>query len=66
MNVVQELLIKVSNDPEPLKCDKLGDGARVYGREVKTIAKFFQWTHPESLRPEKARNVRLNVNFILF
>lgn len=65
MNIAQELLNDVNDDPDLLKRVITGDETWVYGYDVETKAQSSQWKHPESPRPKKARQVRSNVKVLL-
>jgi len=64
VEVSQESLNEVSNDPELLKHIMTGDEMWVYGYDIETKTQSSQWKHPESPRPKKAQ-VRSNVKVLL-
>lgn len=65
MNIAQELLNEVNDDPELLKRVITGDETWVYGYDIETKAQSSQWKLPEEPRPKKARQVRSNVKVLL-
>ena len=65
MNIAQEMLNDVNDDPDLLKKVITGDESWVYGYEVETKAQSSQWEHTKSTRPKKARQVRSNVKVLL-
>ncbi|UYV60623.1 hypothetical protein LAZ67_1001697 [Cordylochernes scorpioides] len=65
MNIANEMLDSVRNDPNLLQRVITGDKAWVYGYDVETKAQSSQWKLPHEPRPKKARQVRLNVKVLL-
>ncbi|UYV81522.1 hypothetical protein LAZ67_20001424 [Cordylochernes scorpioides] len=65
MNIANEMLDSVRNDPNLLQRVITGDEAWVYGYDVETKAQSSQWKLPHELRPKKARQVRSNVKVLL-
>lgn len=65
MDIAQELLNEVNDDPELLKRVITGDETWVYGYDVETKAQSSHWKLPEEPRPKKARQVRSNVKVLL-
>ena len=65
MNIAQEMLNDVNDDPDLLKRVISGDESWVYGYDVETKAQSSQWKHTELPRPKKARQVRSNVKVLL-
>ncbi|UYV60632.1 hypothetical protein LAZ67_1001722 [Cordylochernes scorpioides] len=65
MNIANEMLDSVRDDPNLLKRVITGDEAWVYGYDVKTKAQSSQWKLPHEPRPKKARQVRSNVKVLL-
>ncbi|XP_029665557.1 uncharacterized protein LOC115236955 [Formica exsecta] len=65
MDIAQELLNEVNDDPELLKRVITGDETWVYGYDVETKAQSSQWKLPEEARPKKACQVRSNVKVLL-
>ena len=65
VDIAQELLNEVNNDPELLKTVITGDETWVYGYDVETKAQSSQWKLPEESRPKKIRQVRSNVKVLL-
>ncbi|UYV85014.1 hypothetical protein LAZ67_X004253 [Cordylochernes scorpioides] len=59
MNIANEMLDSVRNDPNLLQRVITGDEAWVYGYDVETKAQSSQWKLPHEPRPKKARQVRL-------
>ncbi|UYV71381.1 hypothetical protein LAZ67_8002859 [Cordylochernes scorpioides] len=65
MNIANEMLDSVRDDPNLLQRVIIGDEAWVYGYDVETKAQSSQWKLPHEPRPKKARQVRSNVNVLL-
>ncbi|UYV62214.1 hypothetical protein LAZ67_1008240 [Cordylochernes scorpioides] len=65
MNIVNEMLDSVRDDPNLLQRVITRDEAWVYGYDVKTKAQSSQWKLPHEPRPKKARQVRSNVKVLL-
>ncbi|UYV63862.1 hypothetical protein LAZ67_2005848 [Cordylochernes scorpioides] len=65
MNIANEMLDSVCDDPNLLQRVITGDEAWVYGYDVKTKAQSSQWKLPHEPRPKKARQVRSNVKVFL-
>ncbi|UYV78678.1 hypothetical protein LAZ67_16002354 [Cordylochernes scorpioides] len=65
MNIANEMLDSVRDDPNLLQRVITGDEAWVYGYDVETKAQSSQWKLPHELRPKKARQVRSNVKVLL-
>lgn len=65
MDIAQELLNIVNDDPDFLKKVITGDESWVYGYDIETKAQSSQWKRPEEPRPKKARQVRSNVKVLL-
>lgn len=65
MNIAQELLNDVNNDPSLLERVITGDETWVYGYDVETKAQSSTWKHSTSPRAKKARQVRSNVKVLL-
>ncbi|UYV72185.1 hypothetical protein LAZ67_9002124 [Cordylochernes scorpioides] len=65
MNIANEMLDSVRDDPNLLQRVITGDEAWVYGYDVKTKAQSSQWKLPHEPRPKKARQVRSNVKVLL-
>ncbi|UYV72461.1 hypothetical protein LAZ67_9003248 [Cordylochernes scorpioides] len=65
MNIANEMLDSVRDDPNLLQRDITGDEAWVYGYDVETKAQSSQWKLPHEPRPKKARQVRSNVKALL-
>ncbi|UYV61163.1 hypothetical protein LAZ67_1003663 [Cordylochernes scorpioides] len=65
MNIANEMLDSVRNDPNLLQRVITGDEAWVYGYDVETKAQSSQWKLPHEPRPKKARQVRANVKVLL-
>ncbi|UYV84067.1 hypothetical protein LAZ67_X001053 [Cordylochernes scorpioides] len=65
MNIANEMLDSVRDDPNLLQRVITGDEAWVYGYDVETKAKSSQWKLPHEPRPKKARQVRSNVKVLL-
>ena len=63
--VAQDLLDTTSTDPEFLNTVITGDESWVYGYDPETKAQSSQWKHPESPRPNKARQVRSKIKVLL-
>ncbi|UYV80715.1 hypothetical protein LAZ67_19001522 [Cordylochernes scorpioides] len=66
MNIANEMLDSVRDDPNLLQRVITGDEAWVYGYDVETKAQSSQWKKlPHEPRPKKARQVRSNVKVLL-
>ncbi|UYV64514.1 hypothetical protein LAZ67_3001065 [Cordylochernes scorpioides] len=65
MNMANEMLDSVRDDPNLLQRVITGDVAWVYGYDVGTKAQSSQWKLPHEPRPERARQVRSNVKVLL-
>ncbi|UYV79244.1 hypothetical protein LAZ67_17001721 [Cordylochernes scorpioides] len=65
MNIANEMLDSVRDDPNLLQRDITGDESWVYGYDVETKAQSSQWKLPHEPRPKKARQVRSNVKVLL-
>ncbi|UYV76739.1 hypothetical protein LAZ67_14001920 [Cordylochernes scorpioides] len=65
MNIANEMLDSVRDDPILLQRVITGDEAWVYGYDVETKAQSSQWKLPHEPRPKKARQVRSNVKVLL-
>ncbi|UYV73009.1 hypothetical protein LAZ67_10001506 [Cordylochernes scorpioides] len=65
MNIANEMLDSVHDDPNLLQRVITGDEAWVYGYDVETKAQSSQWKLPHEPRPKKARQVRSNVKVLL-
>ncbi|UYV63726.1 hypothetical protein LAZ67_2005445, partial [Cordylochernes scorpioides] len=65
MNIANEMLDSVGDDPNLLQRVITGDEAWVYGYNVETKAQSSQWKLPHEPRPKKARQVRSNVKYLL-
>ncbi|UYV78553.1 hypothetical protein LAZ67_16001984 [Cordylochernes scorpioides] len=65
INIANEMLDSVGDDPNLLQRVITGDEARVYGYDVETKAQSSQWKLPHEPRPKKARQVRSNVKVLL-
>ncbi|UYV77594.1 hypothetical protein LAZ67_15001657 [Cordylochernes scorpioides] len=65
MNIANEMLVSVRDDPNLLQRVITGDEAWVYGYDVETNAQSSQWKLPHEPRPKKARQVRSNVKVLL-
>ncbi|UYV63933.1 hypothetical protein LAZ67_2006053 [Cordylochernes scorpioides] len=65
MNIANEMLDSVRDDPNLLQRVITGDEAWVYGYDVETKAQLSQWKLPHEPRPKKARQVRSNVKVLL-
>ncbi|UYV78187.1 hypothetical protein LAZ67_16000409 [Cordylochernes scorpioides] len=65
MNIANEMLDSVCDDPILLQRVITGDEAWVYGYDVETKAQSSQWKLPHEPRPKKARQVRSNVKVLL-
>ena len=65
MNIANEMLDSVRDDPNLLQRVITGDESWVYGYDVETKAQSSQWKLPHEPRPKKARQVRSNVKVLL-
>ncbi|UYV79212.1 hypothetical protein LAZ67_17001536 [Cordylochernes scorpioides] len=65
MNIANEMLASVRDDPNLLQRVITGDEAWVYGYDVETKAQSSQWKLPHEPRPKKVRQVRSNVKVLL-
>ncbi|UYV78964.1 hypothetical protein LAZ67_17000510 [Cordylochernes scorpioides] len=65
MNIANEMLDSVRDNPNLLQRVITGDEAWVYGYEVETKAQSSQWKLPHEPRPKKAHQVRSNVKVLL-
>ncbi|UYV78130.1 hypothetical protein LAZ67_16000210 [Cordylochernes scorpioides] len=65
MNIANEMLDSVRDDPNLIQRVITGDEAWVYGYDVETKAQSSQWKLPHEPRPKKARQVRSNVKVLL-
>ncbi|UYV68774.1 hypothetical protein LAZ67_6000819 [Cordylochernes scorpioides] len=65
MNIANEMLDSVRDDPNLLQRVITGDEAWVYGYDVETKAQSSQWKLPHEPRPKKARQARSNVKVLL-
>ncbi|UYV72414.1 hypothetical protein LAZ67_9003006 [Cordylochernes scorpioides] len=65
MNIANEMLDSVRDDPNLLQRVITGDEAWVYGYDVETKAQSSQWKLPHEPRPKKARQVQSNVKVLL-
>ncbi|VEN48760.1 unnamed protein product [Callosobruchus maculatus] len=65
INIAQEMLESVRDDPNVLQRVITGDGSWVYGHDMETKAQSSQWKLPHEPRPKKARQVRSNVKALL-
>ncbi|UYV60866.1 hypothetical protein LAZ67_1002640 [Cordylochernes scorpioides] len=65
MNIANEMLDSVRDDPNLLQRVITGDEAWVYGYDVETKAQSSQWKLPHEPRPKKSRQVRSNVKVLL-
>ncbi|UYV67647.1 hypothetical protein LAZ67_5001460 [Cordylochernes scorpioides] len=65
MNIANEMLDSVRDDPNLLQRVITGDEAWVYGYDVETKAQSSQWKLPHEPRPKKACQVRSNVKVLL-
>ncbi|UYV67063.1 GART, partial [Cordylochernes scorpioides] len=65
MNIANEMLDSVHDDPNLLQRVITGDEAWVYGYDVETKAQSSQWKLPHEPRPKKARQVRSNGKVLL-
>ncbi|UYV76055.1 hypothetical protein LAZ67_13002340 [Cordylochernes scorpioides] len=65
VNIANEMLDSVRDDPNLLQRVITGDEAWVYGYDVETKAQSSQWKLPHEPRPKKARQVRSNVKVLL-
>ncbi|UYV74394.1 ABL1 [Cordylochernes scorpioides] len=65
MNIANEMLDSVRDNPNLLQRVITGDEAWVYGYDVDTKAQSSQWKLPHEPRPKKAHQVRSNVKVLL-
>ncbi|UYV74999.1 hypothetical protein LAZ67_12002048 [Cordylochernes scorpioides] len=65
MNIANEMLDSVRDDPNLLQRVITDDEAWVYGYDVETKALSSQWKLPHEPRPKKARQVQSNVKVLL-
>ncbi|UYV81528.1 hypothetical protein LAZ67_20001451, partial [Cordylochernes scorpioides] len=65
MNIANEMLDSVRDDPNLLQRVITGDEAWEYGYDVETKAQSSQWKLPHEPRPKKARQVRSNVKVFM-
>ncbi|UYV75280.1 hypothetical protein LAZ67_12003281 [Cordylochernes scorpioides] len=65
MNIANEMLDSVRDDPNLLQRIITGDEAWVYGYDVENKAQSSQWKLPHEPRPKKARQVRSNGKVLL-
>ncbi|UYV71341.1 hypothetical protein LAZ67_8002688 [Cordylochernes scorpioides] len=65
MNIANEMLDSVRDDPNLLQRVITGDEAWVYGYDKETKAQSSQWMLPHEPRPKRARQVRSNVKVLL-
>ncbi|XP_025262232.1 protein GVQW3-like [Camponotus floridanus] len=65
VDIAQELLNAVNDDPDLFKRVITGDESWVYGYDVEIKAQSSQWKRSEEPRPKKARQVRSNVKVLL-
>ncbi|UYV72635.1 hypothetical protein LAZ67_10000121 [Cordylochernes scorpioides] len=65
MNIANEMLDSVRDDPNLLQRVITGGEAWVYGYDVENKAQSSQWKLPHEPRPKKARQVRSNVKVLL-
>ncbi|UYV80779.1 hypothetical protein LAZ67_19001718 [Cordylochernes scorpioides] len=65
MNIANEMLDSVRDDPNLLQRVITGDEAWVHGYDVETKAQSSQWKLPREPRPKKAPQVRSNVKVLL-
>ncbi|UYV77691.1 hypothetical protein LAZ67_15001959 [Cordylochernes scorpioides] len=65
MNIANEMLDSVRNDPNFLQRVITSDEAWVYGYDVETKAQSSHWKLPHEPRPKIARQVRSNVKVLL-
>ena len=65
MNIAQELLNDVNDDPDLLKRVITGDESWVYGYDVETKAQSSQWKFKGEPRQKKARQVRSKVKVLI-
>ncbi|UYV70067.1 hypothetical protein LAZ67_7001696 [Cordylochernes scorpioides] len=65
MNIANEILDSVRDDPNLLQRVITSDEGWVYGYDVETKAQSSQWKLPHEPRPKKARQVRSNVKVLL-
>ncbi|UYV78297.1 hypothetical protein LAZ67_16000889 [Cordylochernes scorpioides] len=65
MNIADEMLDSVCDDPNLLQRVITGDEAWVYGYDMETKAQSSQWKLPHEPRPKKARQVWSNVKVLL-
>ena len=63
MDIAQEMLMTLNDDPDLLQ--KLITGSSVYGYGIETKVQSSQWKCPQEPRPKKARQVRSNVKVLL-
>ncbi|UYV64607.1 hypothetical protein LAZ67_3001299 [Cordylochernes scorpioides] len=61
MNIANEMLDSVHDDPNLFQRVITGDEVWVYGYDVETKAQSSQWKLPHEPRPKKARQVQSNV-----
>ncbi|UYV78701.1 SLIT2 [Cordylochernes scorpioides] len=64
MNIANEMLDSVRDDPNLLQRVITDDEAWVYGYDVETKAQSSQWKLPHEPRPKSARQVRSNVKVL--
>ncbi|UYV84416.1 hypothetical protein LAZ67_X002056 [Cordylochernes scorpioides] len=65
MNIANEMLDSVRDNPNLLQRVITGDEAWVYGYDVETKVQSSQWKLPHEPRPKKACQVRSNVKVLL-
>ena len=65
VNIAQELLDSVRDDPKVLQRVITGGKSWVFGYDIETKAHSSQWKLPREPRPKKARQVRSNVKVLL-
>ncbi|UYV71503.1 hypothetical protein LAZ67_8003522 [Cordylochernes scorpioides] len=65
MNIANEMLDSVRDDPNLLQRVITGDEAWVLGYDMETKAQSSQWKLPHEPRPKKARQIRSNVKVLL-
>ncbi|UYV69459.1 hypothetical protein LAZ67_6003662 [Cordylochernes scorpioides] len=65
MNIANEMLDSVRDNPNLLQRVITGDEAWVYGYDVETKAQSSQWKLPHEPRPKKVRQVRSNLKVLL-
>ncbi|UYV60743.1 hypothetical protein LAZ67_1002089 [Cordylochernes scorpioides] len=65
MNIANEMLDSVRDDPNLLQRVITGDEAWVYGYDAETKAQSSQWKLPHEPKPKKARQVRSNMKVLL-